>query len=98
MGHISSSIFICRTIIFLVVLNFSCGLAHLQLSPDSEVSYDEEYKLFQAEEDDSEETSHSHLSRQKRFVYLNVSEAFLKLCTLFKRTHMEMKNSTCTFV
>lgn len=39
------------------------------LSPNSAMTYEEEYALFMTEETDDE----THLSRQKRFVYLNVS-------------------------
>ncbi|ODM99909.1 hypothetical protein Ocin01_06777 [Orchesella cincta] len=44
------------------------GTPHLQLSPGSEMTYEEEYKHFEADQG----SSSSHLSREKRFIYLNV--------------------------
>ncbi|CAL8095081.1 unnamed protein product [Orchesella dallaii] len=42
--------------------------SHLRLSPDSDMTYEEEYRHFETEQS----SSNSHLSREKRFIYLNV--------------------------
>lgn len=68
-------------ILLVHLFNVEGSSSTLKLSPDSGLSYDEEYKLFMAEEEEDES---SHLSRQKRFIYLNVSDQMTMKHFLFE--------------